>query len=137
MTRLLKYGAFVLIAVVLTACCTWGTCCYAPSGALVSWDGLGSPPNDGAQATEHKPKRKPKNETASAPPPDVTYSTDIKDIKLHSKEWWAKQEADDRAADSLLTKKLKICRGCSPPSAAGEEATGSASPTSVSPKQVP
>jgi hypothetical protein len=124
MTRLLKYGAFVLVAVILTACCTWGTCCYAPSGALVGWDGLGSPPNDGAQAT--KPKRQPKTEAASATPDDITSSPGIKDIKLHSKEWWAKKEADDQAADAVLTKKLKICRGCSPPSATDEDRTGSA-----------
>jgi hypothetical protein len=118
-----KCVACLFAAVALAGCCLSGNGCYAPlPGAPVAWDGLGPPPNDGAVATERKSKRQPKTEAAIRPDYDATA---LSDLKPHSREWWAQQEAADQAAQSALAKKLIICRGCSPPPVRNDDVTSS------------
>src|SRR5271155_248443 len=106
MMALLKWGILALIAAVLVGCAASGKVCYPAPGTPIAWDGLGSPPNN---AIEHMPKRQPKTEAVSEPAYDATASSDL---KPYSQEWWAQREAADRAADTVLSRKLIICSGC-------------------------
>jgi hypothetical protein len=120
-----KCVAFVFAAVALAGCCVSGNGCYAPlPGTPIAWDGLGSAPTETYRATEYRPRQKsrPKKEIIIGP---IGEGADMSDVGPHSHEWWAQREAADRAAESALTKKLIICRGCSPPPAREDDATGS------------
>ncbi|MGZ5870942.1 MAG: hypothetical protein ACXWKP_02400 [Bradyrhizobium sp.] len=126
-----KFIACIFLAAALTGCCASGIGCYAPlsgsdvaplSGSQVAWDGLGTAPNDTADATELRPRKTshPKREVAAGPRGDVPG-----DAYPRSKSDWEQQEAANQADDVKLAKKLKICRGCSPQP--DNDATGSVS----------
>ena len=109
-----KYVACALAAVTLAGCCASGTTCEAPmAGSKVAWDGLGSAPNDIAPAKK-KTVSRPRNEVALQPKAEL--ATDNKPL---AKDVW-ETEAEDRADDARLAKKLKICSGCSTPEGVGQ-----------------
>src|ERR1700733_3206766 len=79
-----KSIACVLTAIALTGCCALGPGCNAPTTVSpVAWDGLNEP------RQEETPKQPPARRKRE------------------------QQEAAERADDARLTKKLKICNGCS------------------------
>jgi hypothetical protein len=78
------------------------------AGSKVAWDGLGPAPNDIAP-TKKKTVSRPRNEVALQPKAEL--ATDNKPL---AKDVW-ETEAEDRADDARLAKKLKICNGCSTP----------------------
>jgi hypothetical protein len=122
---ILKCVAFLFAAIALAGCCVSGNGCSVPlPGTLVAWDGLGSAPTETSGATEYRPRQKsrPKKEIVIGP---IGEGAATSDAGPQSHEWWAQREAADRAAESALTKKLIICRGCSPPPARDDDATGS------------
>lgn len=103
-----KSIACVLTAIALSGCCAFGTGCNAPTAVSpVAWDGLNEP------LQEETPKQTParrKKEVA------VTAQTraDAKEFSWpQTKGDLAQQEAAERDDDARLTKKLKICNGCS------------------------
>jgi hypothetical protein len=102
-----KLIAFVFAAIALAGCCTSGTGCYTPvAGSPAEWDGLIEPPND--EAPKKPPRRKKEMAVASQPKADTQVVS-----RPQTKEEWEQQEAADRANEARLTKKLKICTGCS------------------------
>jgi hypothetical protein len=82
------------------------------AGSKVAWDGLGPALNDIAP-TKKKTVSRPRNEVALQPKAEL--ATDNKPL---AKDVW-ETEAEDRADDARLAKKLKICSGCSTPEGAG------------------
>jgi hypothetical protein len=120
---ILKSTAFLFAAFALTGCCVSGNGCYSPlPGPPVAWDALGSRPNDGTVPTELKLKKQSKIEAFTEPGFDAGTASDA---RPHAPEGLAQREASDRAAESALTKKLIICRGCSVPPARDDDLTGS------------
>ena len=79
----------------------------------VAWDGLGPAPDDIAPAKK-KTVSRPRNEVALQPKAKLPT-----DNKHQTKNVWD-TEAEDRADDARLAKKLKICNGCSTPQGAGQ-----------------
>jgi hypothetical protein len=118
----LKCAALLFVAVGLAGCCVSGNGCYAPlPGSPVAWDGLGPAPTDTAQATDFRPRKisRPKKVIVAGPIGDVPAEP-----KPRAKDEWEQQEAADRADEAKLAKQLIICRGCSPPPARDDQATG-------------
>ena len=109
-----KYVACAFAAITLAGCCASGTTCEAPlAGSNVAWDGLGPAPDDIAPQKK-KTVSRPRNEVA--PQPKAELPTDN---KPRTKNVWD-TEAEDRADDARLARKLKICNGCSTPQGAGQ-----------------
>lgn len=109
-----KYVACAFAAIALAGCCASGTTCEPPmAGSNVAWDGLGPAPDDIAPAKK-KSVARPKNEVALQSKAELPA-----DNKFQAKNVWD-TEAEDRADDARLAKKLKICNGCSTPQAAGQ-----------------
>ena len=109
-----KYVACAFAAITLAGCCASGTTCEAPTaGSKVAWDGLGPAPNDIAPAKK-KTVSRPRDEVALQPKAELAA-----DNKPLAKDVW-ETEAEDRADDARLAKKLKICSGCSTPEGAGQ-----------------
>jgi hypothetical protein len=114
-----KLFACVFAAIALAGCCTSGTGCYTPAaGSPAEWDGLNEPPND--EAPKKPPRRKKEMAVASQPNGDTHVVSRPK-----TKEEWEQQEAADRADEARLTKKLKICTGCSAVPEKADDATDS------------
>jgi hypothetical protein len=114
-----KFIACAFVAIALSGCCVSGTGCYAPvAGPQAGWDGLDEPQQDDA------PKRPPlrKKEIAAA----AQSKADARVVsRPQTKEEWEQQAAADRADEARLTKKLKICNGCSSgPDKANDDADG-------------
>jgi hypothetical protein len=115
-----KSIACVLTAIALTGCCAFGTGCNAPTAVSpVAWDGLNEPRQE---ETPKQPPARRKKEVA------VTAQTNG-DLQAFA---WPKtkgeleqQEAAERADDARLTKKLKICNGCSTAPEKKDDATNS------------
>ena len=96
---ILKYIAFLFVAVLLGGCCVSGNGCYAPSPAApIAWDGLGTAPTEGVEET--KPKRNTRRNREM--PNEATAQFDR----------WSQEQAADRDADAKLTKQLRICTNC-------------------------
>src|ERR1700722_5298705 len=114
-----KLIAFVFAAIALAGCCTSGTGCYAPvAGSPAEWDGINESPDD--EAPKKTPRRKKEMAVASQPKGDTRVVS-----RPQTKEGWEQQEAADRADEARLTKKLKICNGCSSgPDKANDDADG-------------
>jgi len=109
-----KYVACAFAAFALAGCCASGMTCEAPmAGSKVAWDGLGPAPDDIAPAKK-KTVSRPRNEVALQPKAEL--ATDNKPL---AKDVW-ETEAEDRADDARLAKKLKICSGCSTPEGVGQ-----------------
>lgn len=119
---LLKWCSFALSAFILADCCGYGATGYSPPRALIAWDGLGRSPDEIRPVTAHKPTRQAKAEAITEPDYDAI---DVSSAGPHSEEWWALREAAERAAETALTRKLVICRGCLPPRAKDDETTAS------------
>ena len=111
-----KCIVFLLGAVALAGCCVSGNGCYAPvagvGAAPIAWDGLGSPPTDTAEVPESRPKKttRAKHEIIVGPIGDV--SSAGRNPKSQADEAFEDQEAADRAAETKLTRQLKICNNC-------------------------
>src|SRR5882757_10955627 len=108
-----KCIVFIVAAVALAGCCLSGSSCYAPvAGAPIAWDGLGSPPTETADVPENRPKKttRPKKEIIVGPIGDV--SSAGRSPKSQADEAFEDQEAADRAAETKLTRQLKICNNC-------------------------
>ena len=109
-----KYVACAFAAITLAGCCASGTTCEAPTaGSKVAWDGLGPAPND-IEPAKKKTVSRPRNEVALQPKAEL--ATDNKPL---AKDVW-ETEAEDRADDARLAKKLKICSGCSTQEGVGQ-----------------
>lgn len=112
---MLKFIACAFVATALSGCCLSGTSCYAPvAGSQAAWDGLNEPPRD---ETPKEPSHRKKYTAAAAQPKEDVIA------RRQTKEEWEQQEAADRAADARLTKKLKICSGCSTAPEKADDAT--------------
>jgi len=83
------------------------------AGSKVAWDGLGPAPDDIAPAKK-KTVSRPRNEVA--PQPKAELAADNKPMPKDVLE----TEAEDRADDARLAKKLKICSGCATPEGVGQ-----------------
>jgi hypothetical protein len=111
-----KCIVFLAGAVALAGCCVSGNGCYAPvlgaPTAPIAWDGLGAPPTETADVPENRPKKntRPKKEIIVGPIGDV--SSAGRNPKSQADEAFEDQEAADRAADTKLTRQLKICNNC-------------------------
>jgi hypothetical protein len=102
-----KLIAFVFTAIALAGCCTSGTGCDTPvASSPAEWDGLAEPPHDEA------PKKDPRRKKEMAVVAQQKGDTQIVS-RPQTKEEWERQQAADRADEARLTKKLKICTGCS------------------------
>ena len=122
---ILKCTAFLFATIALAGCCVSGNGCSVPlPGTLVAWDGLGSTPTESSPATEYRPRQRSRRRKEIVAVP-IGVGAVTSNAAPHSHEWWAQREAADRAAESALTKRLIICRGCSPPPAGSDDATGS------------
>jgi hypothetical protein len=112
----LKWLLLALAVVALCGCSALGNGDYAPlPGTPTAWDGLGPPPRDRTEGPVRRSVRilRPKTEIILG---SLGKGTAEPTLKPYSKEWFAKQEALDRASDAALSKKMIICRGClSPP----------------------
>lgn len=112
----LRWLPLALVVAALSGCCASGNGCYAPlPGTPTTWDGLGPPPRDTTAGPAGRSARvlRPKAEIIVG---SIDNGTAEPTLKPYSKEWFAKQEALDRASDAALSKKMIICRGClSPP----------------------
>lgn len=114
-----KLIAFAFAAIALAGCCTSGTGCYTPvASSPAEWDGLNGPPNDEAPKTT--PRRKKEIAVAIQPKGNTEIVS-----RPQTKEEWAQQQAADRADEARLTKKLKICTGCSAAPEKADDATDS------------
>lgn len=103
-----KLIALVFAAIALAGCCTSETGCYTPvAGSPAEWDGLNEPPND--EAPPKKTPRQKKERAVGSQPEEDTQAVS----RPQTKEEWEQQQAADRADEARLTKKLKICTGCS------------------------
>jgi|tagenome__1003787_1003787.scaffolds.fasta_scaffold20971894_4 hypothetical protein len=125
MSRIL---ALLFVAATVAGCCISGNGCYAPvAGAPLSWDGLGSPPTETADATagvpEERPRKnsRPKKEIIVGPIGGVGAEPKP---KLEGREAYLAEEAEQLAAEARLTKKLVICTNCMP-ARSKAEVTGS------------
>jgi hypothetical protein len=99
-----KFIACAFVAIALSGCCVSGTGCYAPvAGPQAGWDGLDEPQQDDAP-----PHRKKEIAAAAQSKADAQVVS-----RPQTKEEWERQAAADRADEARLTKKLKICNGCS------------------------
>jgi hypothetical protein len=121
---MLKFIACAFLAIALSGCCLSGTSCYAPAaGSQAAWDGLNEPPQDETPKTSNR--RKKDIAAAAQPKGDVEEIArpQTKEARPQTKEEWQQQEAADRADDARLTKKLKICSGCSTAPEKADDAT--------------
>jgi hypothetical protein len=119
-----KFIILLVAGVALSGCCVSGNGCYTPiPGAPVAWDGLGAAPAEnsgqGGEAAENRPRRRVARQREiivgplSETPPASQAKSDAKsDPKSRSEDSWARQPAEDRAADAKLARQLKICRDC-------------------------
>jgi hypothetical protein len=114
-----KFIACAFVAIALSGCCVSGTGCYAPvAGPQAGWDGLDEPQQD--DAPKKPPRRKKEIAAAAQSKADAQVVS-----RPQTKEEWEKQAAADRADEARLTKKLKICNGCSSgPDKANDAADG-------------
>jgi hypothetical protein len=112
-----KFIVFAFFAIALSGCCVSGTSCYAPvTGSQSRWDGLEEPQQDDTL----KKTPRPKKEMATA----AQTKGDARVVSRPlTKEEWEQQAAADRADEARLTKKLKICNGCSNASEKANDAT--------------
>jgi hypothetical protein len=92
-----------------------------PTGALASWDGLGSPPKFFQTKVVRVKAQAPSQTVASQQ--SAPSETELAALKPYSKEWTVMLNAINSAADDELRKKLVICRGCLPQEA--DDRTGS------------
>jgi hypothetical protein len=98
----------VLAAVTLSGCCAFGTGCNAPTAVSpVAWDGLNEPLQE-ETAKQPPARRKQQNGVPAKLSGDAQAFSWPK-----TKGELEQQEAAERADDANLTKKLKICNGCS------------------------
>jgi hypothetical protein len=102
-----KFIAFAFFAIALSGCCVFGTSCYAPvTGSQTRWDGLDEPQQDDTLKKTPRPKKEMASAAQTKGDARVVY-------RPQTKEEWEQQAAADRADEARLTKKLKICNGCS------------------------
>lgn len=117
---ILKSIACVFAAIALAGCCASGTGCYAPvAGSQAEWDGLYLPAHDEVPK-KATPRRKKEVAVATQPNRDTQVIS-----RPQTKEEWVQQEAADRADEAKLTKRLKICSGCSTAPDKADDATDS------------
>jgi hypothetical protein len=106
--------AVLFTSFALSGCCSIGAGCNAPTASAptaslaTAWDGLGTDPSDDVQ--EIKPRRKSvrHHEIIVGPLVDAKPS----DADASPGDKWARQKAEDQAADAKLSKQLKICSNC-------------------------
>jgi hypothetical protein len=113
-----KYIALLLAASALAGCCLSPNGCYPPvAGAPIAWDGLGSPPAEMSESAAAQPEDAPKH--PSQPKKKIAAgqagaSAAEPKRKLEGRDAYIQQEAEDRAAEEKLTRKLTICSNCLP-----------------------
>jgi hypothetical protein len=101
-----KFIACALVAIALSGCCAFGTGCYVPvAGPQAGWDGLDEPQHD------ETPKKPPRRKEIAAAAQSKANAQVVS--RPQTKEEWEQQAAADRAEEARLTKKLRICNGCS------------------------
>jgi hypothetical protein len=101
-----KYIALILASTALAGCCVSGNGCYLPpTGTPIAWDGL--------EPGEDRPRKasRPKKEIIIGPIGGVAAEPKP---KLEGRAAYLQQEAEDRADEARLTKKLTICTNCMP-----------------------
>jgi hypothetical protein len=107
--------AFVFTAVALAGCCASGTGCPVTlPPELAASDGLVSSRDDGMQRDEPSMDRKAAVMIDPGMEPRRRRNADRS---------YEEQMADDRATDSELSRRLKICNGCGPSSGRDAMAT--------------
>jgi hypothetical protein len=116
-----RLTAFALIAFALAGCCASGTGCPVSLPAdLAAWDGQGVRPDDGAAPPKADTASRPASKKRIARPKTEIIVGPVSpasaDAKPQMEQWWAEKEAADKAADAKLTRQLKICSDCLPPS---------------------
>ena len=99
---------FVLAAVALSGCCSSGMGCNAPMPVSpMAWDGLNEPLQEDAPKQQTVRRKKQVAVTAQT-------NGDVQALAWpKTKGELAQQEAAEQAEDARLSKKLKICNGCS------------------------
>jgi hypothetical protein len=106
-----KFIAFLAVALLLANCCALGNGCAPASpvaGAPIAWDGLGTAPMDGTEATEPQ-VRKP----ARAKREIIVGPLDAAGAGANSKrDSWEEQQAADQDDEAKLKRKLMICQNC-------------------------
>jgi hypothetical protein len=97
----------LLLSLALAGCCVSGVGCTAraPDGG-VAWDGLGPVPEENAVSDDSAPagpqsaSKRSRQQAARS------------DDNVRSGNQWEQQQASDQAADTKLTRQLKICSSC-------------------------
>jgi hypothetical protein len=97
----------LISSLALEGCCVSGVSCAARApGGGVAWDGLGPVPQENAIGDDSAPagpqsasKRSRQQATRS-------------DGNVRSGNQWEQEQASDQAADTKLTRQLKICSNC-------------------------
>ena len=108
----LKWLPLALAVAALSGCSAPGNGFYAPlPGIPTAWDLAAHPPRDKTDGAARRSARilRPKTEIVTG---SIVYRTADPTLKPYSKEWLAKQEAQNRVFDAALLKKMTICRSC-------------------------
>ncbi len=115
-----KYVACMFAALTLAGCCASGTTCepHTTGPNLAAWDGLGPGPEDITPAK--KTISRPRKEAAVQPKGELPA-----DAKPTAKNELERQEADNRADDARLVRRLRICNGCLTPRDRADDPNGS------------
>jgi len=97
----------LLLSLALAGCCVSGVGCTARAPVSgVAWDGLGTVPqenaigDDSAPAGPQSASKKSRQQAARS------------DGTVRSGNQWGQEQASDQAADTKLTRQLKICSNC-------------------------
>jgi hypothetical protein len=115
---ILKYVACMFAALTLAGCCASGTTCEPHTTNVAAWDGLGPGPEDITPAK--KTISRPRKEAAVQPKGELPA-----DAKPTAKNELERQEAENRADDARLVRRLRICDGCLTSRDRADDPTGS------------
>ena len=104
------FVAILFASVALSGCCSIGPGCNAPiSGVATAWDGLGTDPSGKDDEIEPRRKSARHHEISVGP---VRSAAKPPDADAQPEDRWARQTAEDQAADAKLSKQLRICTNC-------------------------
>jgi hypothetical protein len=98
----------LLSLLALAGCCASGVGCTtgAPGGGGVAWDGLGPDPEESAVSDNSAPAGPQSASKRSRQQPAP------KESNVRTGNQWEQDQASDQAADTKLTRQLKICSDC-------------------------
>jgi hypothetical protein len=115
-----KYLACVFAALTLAGCCASGTTCepHTTGPNVAAWDGLGAGPEDITPAK--KTISRPRKDAAVQPKGELPA-----DAKPTARNEVVRQEAENRADDARLVRRLRICNGCLPSRDMADDPMGS------------